>query len=422
MLCAKLLSFGMLSDDELDEYVSSLLTNQATRQATAYSTLGYRAFLNSRKRDGPAGKPNTRFLKNIVKHVDGFNAALARKEEKESQEKLKDLRNRDEEKPHGSKVDISRTRRRKEDRSARRKADRSRSPSYRRDSDSDRGSRRKRVRRSDSSDEDHKESRYRRSGHREAEDKEHRTHETHDNRRHRYRESDDETERRHHHRHRHRKSREERSHRSNVTERQSPSRSHSVSRERYHRESTRDRRHSIKQPKSSPSEGSSYSHHHRKSTYDGPIDVHRTTESPKPKLNGSGSPSLKPVDSPIGPSLPVSGPEFLLAKGRGNMNGGTLDAKFSESYDPRTDVDSHQSDPEDKYELDDWGLALRALRERQSYFLSQAMTERLTDSEIKTATPTWPTYRKGEREWDKGKVVLDDGSVGVEVWGVKKPI
>jgi len=125
----------------------------------------------------------------------------------------------------------------------------------------------------------------------------------------------------------------------------------------------------------------------------------------------------------IGPTVPVIGPEFLHAKGRGRMNGGTLDAKFSESYDPRTDVNDHdESDSDDKYALDDWGLALRALRARQSYVSSGAMTERLSETQNQNQTSSWPTYTKGEREWDKGKVLLDDGSVGIKVWGVEKPL
>lgn len=105
------------------------------------------------------------------------------------------------------------------------------------------------------------------------------------------------------------------------------------------------------------------------------------------------------------------------------MNGGTLDAKFSENYDPRTDVNDHdESDSDDKYVLDDWGLALRALRSRQSYISSGAMTERLNETQNQSQVSSWPTYSKGEREWDKGKVLLDDGSVGVKVWNVDKPV
>ena len=103
------------------------------------------------------------------------------------------------------------------------------------------------------------------------------------------------------------------------------------------------------------------------------------------------------------------------------MNGGTLDAKFSESYDPRADINDNESDPEEnRYVLDDWGLALRALREQQSYALSGgAMTDRLkSETQNQNQTISWPTYSKGEREWDKGKVLLDDGSVGIKVWDV----
>jgi hypothetical protein len=104
------------------------------------------------------------------------------------------------------------------------------------------------------------------------------------------------------------------------------------------------------------------------------------------------------------------------------MNGGTLDAKFAKDYDPRTDVHhSDDSEPEEKYELDDWGIALRALREQKAHALSSAMTDRLAETQQLSAGTAWPTYSQGEREWDKGKVVLDDGSVGVKVWGVDRP-
>jgi hypothetical protein len=106
------------------------------------------------------------------------------------------------------------------------------------------------------------------------------------------------------------------------------------------------------------------------------------------------------------------------------MNGGTLDAKFSATYDPRKDVaDTHYSSDDNILDdSDDWGIALRALRARQSYILSGAMTERLSETQTQSQSTAWPTYSSGEREWDKGKVLLDDGSVGQTVWGVKKQI
>lgn len=93
------------------------------------------------------------------------------------------------------------------------------------------------------------------------------------------------------------------------------------------------------------------------------------------------------------------------------MNGGTLDAKFSDSYDPRKDIRTSTSpSPEPE---DDWGIALRALRERQAHVLSAAMTDRIQQTQPQSTSTSWPTYSTGEREWDKGKVILEDGSVGV---------
>ena len=107
------------------------------------------------------------------------------------------------------------------------------------------------------------------------------------------------------------------------------------------------------------------------------------------------------------------------------MNGGTLSAKFSESYDPRTDTADYREAAEndnEKYELDDWAIALRALRERQSYTLSAPMTNRLKETQAESTVVKWPKYSAGEREWDRGKVILDDGSVGVKVFGEKKAL
>ena len=50
------------------------------------------------------------------------------------------------------------------------------------------------------------------------------------------------------------------------------------------------------------------------------------------------------------------------------------------------------------------------------------MTDRLNETQLEKQEQAGgvrsPVYPKstGEREWDRGKVVLDDGSVGVKVW------
>ena len=402
----------MLTDDELDEYVTSLLKNQAEKQAAAYSDIGFRAFLKNAEKEGPVGKPNTRFLKNIVREVDGYNTALARKEDKESRERLKELRRRDGERIHGNKEEYRFSRKSgEEDWRARRERDRSRSPPRRRrDSDGEERDRRRKHRREDSEDEGRKKSHHRKSSYRrrsrhDESEEEYRSRKRKE--RQSQRDSDDSDERRRHHRERHRDRDDRHSHR---RERRHSRRSRSPerSRERHQRKSTRDK-HGSPPSDTSPSRST----HHHKESHDRPssYDVERN------QRDNSDSPNS------IGPAAQVIGPEFLHAKGRGRMNGGTLDAKFSENYDPRTDVNDHdESDSDNKYVLDDWGLALRALKERQSYISSGAMTERLSETQNQNQTGSWPTYSKGEREWDKGKVLLDDGSVGVKVWGVDKPV
>ena len=352
----------MLTDDELDEYVSHLLTDQAKRQASSYSTLGFRAFLRTADKDGPTGKPNTNFLKNVVRSVDGYNNALTRKEERESREKLKELQRRG----VGE----------EEDWRVRRQRDRSRSPDRSREKE-------KRSDRRDYESDDRKES-HRHSSSRkkrsrlskDSEDEDHRP-----RRRHRERSVQNEEETKDHHRHHRDRKRREHEERSSK-------------RRRDYSEDSHEKRH-----QKSPS---------RKKRHGSPTKSPNTSSSDE-----------------IGPSVPTTGPEYVVAKGRGRMNGGTLSAKFSESYDPRTDTADYRFNTEnekEKYELDDWDIALRALRERQSYMLSAQMTDRLKDTEAESRSVKWPSYSKGEREWDKGKVILDDGSIGVKVLGEDKAL
>ena len=400
----------MLSDDELDEYVASLLTSKAQRQSAAYSTLGFRAFLKDTGKDGPVGKPNTRFLKNIVRDVDGFNAALARREERESRERLKDLRKRDGEKLHGYK---ERSSRRDDDWRERRERDRSRSlsPHRRRDRDGEEKDRRRRSRRDDSPEEErrerrHGESRKRRSRHEESEIE------------------NDRSRKRREHRERHRHSDDEGRQRCRDHDdlRHSKGEAESSRRDRTARRSEDIKEGSRQQSKTKASHSSSKRDLSRRSRRhgDSPDSSSGDESKHKSKSHTSRPRPISDSASSIGPGSPVHGPEFRIAKGRGKMNGGTLDAKFSDTYDPRKDTPDE--DPDNDDDTDDWGVALRALRERQSFILSGAMTERLAQTKNESQPSGWPTYSKGEREWDKGKVVLDDGSVGVKVWGVEKTL
>ena len=71
-----------------DDYVAELLKRDAAQKknASAFIASGWGSLL-SRPR-GKAPKPNTRFLKNIVRDADAHNAALRKKEQEDSRARL----------------------------------------------------------------------------------------------------------------------------------------------------------------------------------------------------------------------------------------------------------------------------------------------------------------------------------------------
>jgi len=125
-----------------------------------------------------------------------------------------------------------------------------------------------------------------------------------------------------------------------------------------------------------------------------------------------------PLDDIIGPRPPPV-PQ-VRTKGRGTISQASgIDARFSANYDPTADVQL------DFDEENDWEEALEALRDRQKY--RQQGADRLraagfTEDEIKKwekggekqeEDVRWA--KKGEgREWDRGKVLDDDGVVSIE--------
>ncbi|KAJ5040471.1 uncharacterized protein L3040_006127 [Drepanopeziza brunnea f. sp. 'multigermtubi'] len=80
----------MAGEDLTDDYVASLLAKDAKESSIKYSSVGLEAFGRSKP---PANKPkpNTRFLRNIIKDTDSHNAALLAKEAAESRARLKSL-------------------------------------------------------------------------------------------------------------------------------------------------------------------------------------------------------------------------------------------------------------------------------------------------------------------------------------------
>ncbi|KAJ6785154.1 hypothetical protein PWT90_04084 [Aphanocladium album] len=85
-----------MSNDNIltDDYVAGLLSQEANDCSIKYSAIGVDAFLgknSSSKKPANLPKPNTRFLRNIIKGTDTHNKALLAKEAAESKARLKRL-------------------------------------------------------------------------------------------------------------------------------------------------------------------------------------------------------------------------------------------------------------------------------------------------------------------------------------------
>lgn len=143
------------------------------------------------------------------------------------------------------------------------------------------------------------------------------------------------------------------------------------------------------------------------------------------------SPDSDPLEAMIGPPPPPRQAK-IQSRGRGALNGisaSAIDDHFSSTYDPSNDA---QPDPD--LEIDDWDQALEALRDRQKWQKQGA--ERLraagfTEEEVsKWAKGKAPkeAAEKGEqdvrwrgrgegREWDRGKMMTDNGIETGAEWG-----
>lgn len=142
-----------------------------------------------------------------------------------------------------------------------------------------------------------------------------------------------------------------------------------------------------------------------------------------------------PLDDIIGPAPPrASENPVVRRRGRG-ANAGTsgIDSRFAADYDPRLDV---TPEPDDHHggggANEGWDNAVETFRDRLKW--QQQGAERLraagfsesdirkweksrTDGQKDEADVRW-NERGGLREWDRGKVVGDDGQVTVEAeWG-----
>ncbi|MCJ1315953.1 hypothetical protein MMC15_001273 [Xylographa vitiligo] len=408
----------MPSEDYMsDEYVAKLMSKDAKDTTMKYSVLGIQALLPKRPTTN-APRPNTRFLKSIIRETDSHNAALKSKETEEARSRLRRLQ------IVGDPRRSSRDRKRSTSRGQR---------LFRyEDGDAENGGRHKR-RRLDDEDEP-RDRRSRRSDlissgiSKRARERD-RSENARTRRRHRdisseAERSDPEPSTRHRRRRYHHRSRRSRS--------RSSSADRSADRSRHHKDHDRDK---DRRRRRSRSRNQDRGHekrkpHRRKTHYPPTPDAKlpaKTSKASSPLL-ASNSPSnpndtdSDPLESLLGPAPPPPPPK-VRPRGRGTFaSSSAMDAHFSSTYDPTVDVRPN-SDSEN-----DWDQALEALRDRRRW--QQQGADRLraagfTEEEVgkwekggeKTEEDVKWKGRGEGREWDRGKVVGEEGVETRPEWG-----
>ncbi|KAI4110624.1 MAG: hypothetical protein LQ339_001200 [Xanthoria mediterranea] len=392
-----------------DDYVAQLLAKDAKDRTIKYSSYGLQAILPKRPTTN-APKPNTRFLKNIIKETDSHNAALRAKEIADARLRLRGINGnvpaKDLQRGHrGSgprdQEDARSTKRRRLDEGRREDAHQTERRSHRHtDEDERHHKRRKRHYEDDSTDTEAERSSRHRRHHRRRHD----------------RSTSPRSDRAQPRRSRHRRPSPSRSILSTSSRSRSPgSRKHP----HHHHRSHHQRRHS------SPSS----SH---------PPNTNNLSPPPSARPSSPASNS-DPLSSLIGPLPPSQNqnpttPHPPLRRGRGahtlHSASAPMDTHFASTYDPTLDIQAAALDPAEE---DDWDNALEALRDRAKWRAGGA--ERLraagfTDEEVRKweksgdgegreADVRWSGPGEG-REWDRGKVVGDDGvRVQVELGRLK---
>ncbi|KAK3711851.1 hypothetical protein LTR37_009369 [Vermiconidia calcicola] len=374
-----------------DDYVVSLLLRDAEANKKRYLTNSLGSSLRSSSKPGNAPKPNTRFLRNVIRETDSHNAALKAREEEESRARLSELRKgkrrREDEVEEGSEK-----RRRKEE-----KAGRWASAfgglggkSEKRD-----------------------------GGRRHGERSERRHNERHE----RPAEREHISRKRHTHAHDKTEERE-------GSERRDGKRSGCGREEAQERSFRRGhgsegpgrRAHEEKDNRPISNEHKQHPKQRRKSrspSHSPPRHSHDIKAN-----NSDDSDDSDPLSSFLGPKPPPT----VLPRGRGAYKtSATIDTRFNPSYNPKTDVDLF---PDESGERDDWDMALEALRDRAKWRVQGSKRLRdagFTEKEVGkwekggekgVEDVTWRKRGEG-REWDRGKVVDEvDGTVDLKPeWG-----
>ncbi|RAL12162.1 uncharacterized protein BO97DRAFT_368783 [Aspergillus homomorphus CBS 101889] len=416
-------SLGALDDDD---YVAQVLAREACDSSLKYSAQGLEAYM-PRRPTGAAPRPNTRFLRNIIKETDSHNAALKRKEEREARERMRQLRNQASTSSH----DSSQGNRRRRDYSSK---DRH-STETRKERDQRHSSYRRRHRsRSRSTERDHLRSNRRR--HKDDDTEYSRHYESSRSRRYW---SSSQSRSRSPRNGRKTSSRSYRRHYRTRDESQPRSRSRSVERSDKRRLTDRER-------------GSHRRDHERHSPKKHPSSredpLIRLPSTNRGQLSESESDPLEDLVGPLPPKEDGSNESApIRSRGRGayKPNMSNIDAHFAPDYDPATDVQPEEDDlqsgnrPSRRHVSglmtgdDDWDYALEAIRDRARW--KQKGEERLreagfgtdfverwksntaskpeADSEGRLENVKWS--KKGEgREWDRGKYVDEDGHIDVK--------
>ncbi|EMR09330.1 hypothetical protein PNEG_02285 [Pneumocystis murina B123] len=122
---------------------------------------------------------------------------------------------------------------------------------------------------------------------------------------------------------------------------------------------------------------------------------------------------------------PSIGPEYPLISREGNDDGfyssgkSMLDTHFDPNYNPRLDVaiSSNENNDLDK-EFETMGNSPLWKKLVSRNLLQTDFSQKII-SEMKHEE-SFPVYSKGLREWDRGKVVWEDGSIGLEAVGWPK--
>ncbi|KAF1809956.1 hypothetical protein P152DRAFT_441026 [Eremomyces bilateralis CBS 781.70] len=422
----------MADANESDDYVTELLKKDAKESSSQYRSLGIGAFLPKRPTT-QAPKPNTRFLKHILRETDSHNAALLAKEAGESRARLRAMqrgtagrgrekkvaesgrpdrtsdRGRKRRYDDDDPIEPKRTKVRSDEREGKRphryhrhrsssRSDESRSRSRTRE---DTRHRRRHRRRSPTCSEESKtrsrspDGRRRRHAATDDDKPRHRSSREHKGRRNRSRSPDrrDHSERARSRSPKHGSSRRHRDKRS-----RSRSRTRSGSRTRVPRKESR---------RSSRREyGEGYDEKRRRKRVGEDVNHHRSPSA------GRAAES-DPLEDIVGPLLPPPEPK-VRTRGRGKISSSAMDAHFDANYDPSADVQP------DSDVAEEWDQAVEAFRDRQKW--KQQGADRLreagfTEDEVKKwekggekteEDVRWAKQGEG-REWDRGKVVSVDG-------------